>query len=347
MEVCSQCLEVKPVNKFINKKNGTKTEMCLRCRNIANESRKRKKLSKTYSDLKNDMGSCEICNREAQYMEFDHVDEETKNCRVMDCKTVDKMINERNKCRVVCIKCHRKLTHSKRSRKVTSNDKRKQGKYNRILRNIKYVNDVKIKIGGCQNSECDDDFDPDNLSFYEFDHIDYGTKKDAISNMAGSTYSVATIQKEIDKCRMLCGYCHRKRTEIQWKDRRSLLVAMERPIEKKVKRKIRKFTMDDVKEIRKLYKEYSTGQLSVMFGVTTSTISNIVANISYIDDDYIVPIEKHTMRSVAQYIGDNMVVVYDSVNEAIEYTGIKRGQIWAACTGRQKTAGGFVWKYSS
>lgn len=47
----------------------------------------------------------------------------------------------------------------------------------------------------------------------EFDHVDQSDKSFVIANMV--TYSVSTIQKEINKCRVLCANCHRRHTATQ------------------------------------------------------------------------------------------------------------------------------------
>ena len=45
----------------------------------------------------------------------------------------------------------------------------------------------------------------------EFDHV-RGTKKLAVSQMIGRGYSIDAIQKEINKCEVRCGHCHRIKT---------------------------------------------------------------------------------------------------------------------------------------
>jgi hypothetical protein len=81
------------------------------------------------------MGVCDICGLDAPMKDFDHTGEE-KTCRVMDCKTELSMEFERYKCRVLCSKCHVKITSLTRNRKQVSTDRRKQNKYDRINRNV-------------------------------------------------------------------------------------------------------------------------------------------------------------------------------------------------------------------
>lgn len=47
----------------------------------------------------------------------------------------------------------------------------------------------------------------------EFDHIIQSEKEYTISDM--QTYSIKMIKKEIEKCRILCANCHRRRTSVQ------------------------------------------------------------------------------------------------------------------------------------
>jgi hypothetical protein len=54
----------------------------------------------------------------------------------------------------------------------------------------------------------------------EFDHV-RGKKTLTISQMIRDRYSLDNIQKEIDKCDVLCANCHREKTRKQlgWHDR--------------------------------------------------------------------------------------------------------------------------------
>jgi len=45
----------------------------------------------------------------------------------------------------------------------------------------------------------------------DFDHV-RGDKKANVSKMVANTVSVETLQKEIDKCDVVCSNCHRLRT---------------------------------------------------------------------------------------------------------------------------------------
>jgi len=49
----------------------------------------------------------------------------------------------------------------------------------------------------------------------EFHHLDPKTKRNDVSNMATHGYSIESIEKEIEKCIILCANCHRKKTAKQ------------------------------------------------------------------------------------------------------------------------------------
>ncbi len=56
---------------------------------------------------------------------------------------------------------------------------------------------------------------------------------------------------------------------------------------------------------------------------------------------------EHQYKSVYQFTLDNTLVrEYPSARIAATETGLSRSAIQHACTGRQKTAGGYIWKYS-
>ena len=68
-------------------------------------------------------------------------------------------------------------------------------------KNKRYVNEIKSK------SECVD-CGENNPLVLDFDHVK-GDKVMAVSDMIGSAYSLAAIQREIEKCEVRCSNCHR------------------------------------------------------------------------------------------------------------------------------------------
>ena len=56
---------------------------------------------------------------------------------------------------------------------------------------------------------------------------------------------------------------------------------------------------------------------------------------------------KHRMKAVAQYTLDNkLIATYDGLRIAKEQTGINNLGIARCCEGKQKTSGGYIWKYT-
>ncbi len=71
----------------------------------------------------------------------------------------------------------------------------------------KLLIDLKVKLGG----KCID-CGVDNLEILEFDHIDQELKRKCISRLISNVEPIGKIKEEIDKCKILCGNCHRKYT---------------------------------------------------------------------------------------------------------------------------------------
>ena len=70
-------------------------------------------------------------------------------------------------------------------------------------RNKEYVNDYKIKNGGC--ARCGYNKHPCAIDFHHED-----SKKENISRLVKSAASIETIEEEISKCILLCAICHRE-----------------------------------------------------------------------------------------------------------------------------------------
>ena len=58
--------------------------------------------------------------------------------------------------------------------------------------------------------------------------------------------------------------------------------------------------------------------------------------------------KKSPLRKTVYQIDVNtkeLIATFESMTDASEYTGIKRESISMACNGKQKTAGGYIWKF--
>lgn len=158
---------------------------------------------------------------ELSVMEFDHLPEDEFNKLYPDKKfipkvesvsrlsTETKMGIEAKKCQHLCCECHTKETirreHEPRIPFSHGGDKLLESK--KIL--------IKIyKEKGCCLCGYNAIF-----RFLEFDHLDPSTKINHISSMISNySYSLLDLQTEIEKCRVLCRYCHIFHTKNQRED---------------------------------------------------------------------------------------------------------------------------------
>ena len=144
-------------------------------------------------------GKCNNCGFDnINFLEFDHLGDKIHHVsRLRKRMDIDLEVK---KCQLLCLKCHRKKS---------AKEKRKSGKIQH--KKYKYINKVKLIIGKCQvcdaKIDTEDEFD---LSTFDFDHLEPLTKS---YNVADIPYTnIQKIQKEIDKCRLLCCFCHKKIT---------------------------------------------------------------------------------------------------------------------------------------
>jgi len=75
-----------------------------------------------------------------------------------------------------------------------------------------YIENIKQKSMGCEICKFND---KTCLSYLEFDHIDPSTKIFTIGPSVRSSYTLDEIKAELEKCRILCKFCHKKQTNDQ------------------------------------------------------------------------------------------------------------------------------------
>lgn len=226
---CIVCNGIYGIEFFISLVDGTQTKMCLFCRYKSNKNKENTTRRKVYNDLKESMQCCCICgDTNKSHLEFDHIDRAVKTATVRHMGSSEKITTESTKCRILCRKCHRKIT-------VTEGHWRKPGaNYAEVLytsrdRNKKLVNDIKLKIGKCQSENCTDCFDPDNLAFYEWDHLNWMEKTYNIAYMVFHHFSIEEILEELEGCQLLCSYCHQIKTREDMVDRQKYFLSINKP----------------------------------------------------------------------------------------------------------------------
>jgi len=272
---CNGCLQIKEINKFISLANGRETRKCIDCRLKCKNGSKKKEF---LDELRKKLPPCEICGDDNPFhKEFDHIEPGDKKDNVTNLY-VKFMEEEASKCRSLCIKCHRKIT-------IKNNESSKKN----VRKNVKFIKEYKMKIGKCQNPECEDIFDIENLGFYEFDHIDFRNKDGQISDMVTRGISLNLIKIELEKCIMLCAYCHKEKTIEQNKEKKKYYLSLDKPIKNDYKWKDPgNFTDEQIKNIRELYNNsYKTiDAIAKIYKTTIKTIYHIIDNVVYIDPNY-------------------------------------------------------------
>lgn len=277
---CSKCKQNQHIKNFISLMNGTETNSCLSCRDTA--SSKFTVSQAFYAQLKAEMGPCVMCGDcDPAHLEFNHMEPELKTSTVSKMGTPKKQASERKLCNTMCTKCHCIHTHVVQRGDVA----RKETRRRKIAR--EFVNNYKLSLCGCQNPNCKDKFDPNNLPFYQFDHKDFREKLWNISRMVNCGYSIKAIKRELEKCILLCTYCHRIKTEQDYAKRREYFTSLERPLLKRKKQET-KITLNEATEIRKLYHEedITITDIAKKFNLSRTQTSYIINNKSHFDKSY-------------------------------------------------------------
>ena len=208
---CHRCYKVKIDTEFIV--DDTEYTHCTYCREIIRlgSLRRHQKRREYLLQLKLDKGGqCVDCHTiDLEILEFDHVYGD-KIAPVRRISNFEGMKVEADKTELRCVNCHMKKIENISERiEITEDNERIQ--YSRAYRerNRDYVDEIKMKSGGCE--ECGW-FDEKYLQVLHFDHVNGSTKDHNISDLVRHGRALDIIMDEIKKCRVLCANCHRKRT---------------------------------------------------------------------------------------------------------------------------------------
>lgn len=166
--------------------------------------------------LRDGRRGCYDCGREDGRLEFDHTDPRQKVANVSALLFSGKWeaaTTEADKCTVRCTSCHRKktLVNKDYRRKHASDPKieretEKMREYHRIYRERgkQRLREAKLHAGLCVM--CRLACTADNITDFDFDHIDESTKKCEVSKMSASGDEL--FNAELAKCQLLCTRCH-------------------------------------------------------------------------------------------------------------------------------------------
>lgn len=177
-----------------------------------NTNNRRANRIKWLQNLKKDK-PCLDCNKiyEPYCMDFDHVpDKGQKICSVsrmlLSNASKEKILQEIQKCDLVCILCHNIRTHNRYIKK--------SGLYKSYKGNVEYIK--KFKNKPC--ALCNKKYDYYNM---QLDHIDPSSKLYNICQLKNRKLDI--LQAELVKCQVLCALCHRKKSIIEQKDKKYIV----------------------------------------------------------------------------------------------------------------------------
>lgn len=233
MKKCSTCkipkedIDFNWANKKLNKRSGR----CRICANASNQryadSHKReleakkqervKRNKKVINKLKENSG-CKDCGKFFNYwsLEFDHIIPENKSfdisLAVGNGWSINYILNEINKCDVVCSNCHRIRTFNMlRAKFGAQNKKNKKHIDGRMV----YRKSGNLTIDIIKQEPCGDCGEKYHTACMDFDHIDASVKTYNISKMLHDQMALEKIMIEISQCDLVCANCHSTRTHIR------------------------------------------------------------------------------------------------------------------------------------
>lgn len=143
------------------------------------------------------------------HIEFDHVNPESKIERITVLVDSVKFYDELHKIQPMCSVCHLHKTNKELRSKYPNMSER-----TRKLREL--ITTEKMKRGECSHCKLKvlqlNPFTNKQIvlpfSFFEFDHIDPSTKYKSVCMIK----NIKRLQSEMQKCRLLCRYCHKQLT---------------------------------------------------------------------------------------------------------------------------------------
>ena len=225
MKLCVSCNLIKEFNNFkLNKKTKDGySSWCKKCHHIYMKNRyylnlelsrkynneKRAKRIKWLQELKSNI-PCKDCGKiyEPYCMDYDHLPDFKKHKSVsrmvLENAPKEKILEEINKCELVCVLCHNKRTFNRFNEKLGN----KRAWKNHNLRNINIINSFKSQP--C--TICNQQYDHFNM---QIDHIDPKDKLYDVCKL--KSCKKQTLLNELEKCQVVCALCHRKKSILEQK----------------------------------------------------------------------------------------------------------------------------------
>jgi hypothetical protein len=174
---------------------------------IASTESRRKRLREWFTAYKHEHCECERCGEsEPPCLDFHHPDGKERGVSQMvnHGYARARILEEAEKCRVLCANCHRKA-HAKTGDNPPPDESvpaAASGNDTRLHRRRRWLAARKRERGGC--TRCDES-DPACLDFHHVGHKTMG-----VSKMIVRQYPLERVQEELQQCDLLCANCHRK-----------------------------------------------------------------------------------------------------------------------------------------
>lgn len=162
---------------------------------------------------------CDHCKRVLPLICLDIYHRATDYAALAKLESVHDLIDAIVSAKVLCLNCHREESHHapKKPRK-TPLIQTEYRAYRRTV-NMKHQQKKKLLVRAAKEKPCTDCGVSYPFYCMELDHIDPAQKSFKLS--AWPDHSVPDIERELLKCRLLCGVCHRLRTAKMYEDRKA------------------------------------------------------------------------------------------------------------------------------
>jgi hypothetical protein len=142
-----------------------------------------------------------------ELMDFDHIKSKGKKLAnvsrlVLNNAPKQRILDEIDKCELVCVYCHFKRTHNRIMAKAKPFEKYSIRRQNKILKKEE-IDKLKESQPCCVCKQ--------HFPFYQlqWDHIDPNLKVENVSRLINNNCSKEVIYKEIENCQVICVKCHR------------------------------------------------------------------------------------------------------------------------------------------
>lgn len=168
---------------------------------ISLKEERRRELRDWFQSYKREHCACTECGEShPACLDFHHNEsDKTRDVSEMvnDGYSKERIRNEMDACVVLCASCHRHEHHAAGSETVSVSSESRRRRYRRVRTTV-----YKIRSNGCER--CDESR-PWCLDFHHPEE-----KQDGIAQMVSERRPLTEIERELERCELLCANCHRK-----------------------------------------------------------------------------------------------------------------------------------------